>query len=268
LPEQPAWHDFKTFPPTSKVETTDTLGLQGAKTFEQIVTPESIAAHELPAFSFSYFDPGAGIYRTLSEGPVPLTVRPAGATPVPVMAAAGGPNSTPAAPPNLLPIKEQIGVLGQAALPLVQRPAFLAVQAVPVLAFLTALVWRKRADHVANNPRLRRRRHVARLVREGLDDLRRLAAENKSDEFFATLFRLLQEQLGERLDCPASSITEAAVDEGLAASGAPESTLAAWRELFQLCNQARYAPLRTSGELAAVVPQFENALRALPDPTV
>ena len=90
-----------------------------------------------------------------------------------------------------------------------------------------------------------------------------MAAENNPGEFFATLFRLLQEELGERLDCPASSITEAVIDERLALLGVPETTLAGLRELFHLCNQARYAPLRTSGELAAVIPQFENAIRGL-----
>jgi hypothetical protein len=104
---------------------------------------------------------------------------------------------------------------------------------------------------------------VARLVQSGLDDLRRLAAENNSTDFFATLFRLLQEQLGERLDCPSSSITEAVIDERLVMLGTPEPVLAGLRELFQLCNQARYAPMRTSGELAAVIPQFEKAVREL-----
>ena len=36
-----------------------------------------------------------------------------------------------------------------------------AAQAVPVLAFLAAFVWRKRTDNLANNPRLRRQRAVA-----------------------------------------------------------------------------------------------------------
>jgi hypothetical protein len=162
-----------------------------------------------------------------------------------------------------LPIKEQLGALAQVAPPLVTRPVFLAAQGLPVFALLAAFGWRKRADSLANNPRLRRQRRVAQLVREGLNDLHRLAAENNSDEFFATLSRLLQEQLGERLDCPASSITEAVIDERLVLLGTPETTLAGLRELFQLCNQARYAPMRTSGELAAVIPQFDNAVREL-----
>ena len=220
----------------------------------------------MPAFSFSYFDPETRSYRTLTQPPVQLAVHSGGTTPAPMIAAAKTANAqNPPAPQDILPIKEQLGALAQAGPPLLTRPAFLAAQSLPVLAWLAALVWRKRTDNLANNPRLRRQRHVAQLVRDGLDDLRRLAAENKSDEFFATLFRLLQEQLGERLDCPASSITEAVIDERLARLGAPETTLAGLRELFHLCNQARYAPMRTSGELAAVIPQFENAVRELQD---
>jgi hypothetical protein len=263
LPDQPAWRDFKTYPPTQNLKTTDQLGIEGTKTFEQIVTPQNTDVHELPAFSFSFFDPGAKTYHTLTQSPVQLAVHSGGTTPAPMIAATKTANSQNPPPQDILPIKEQIGTLTQTGPPLLTRPAFLAVQGVPVLAWLAAFVWRKRTDNLANNPRLRRQRRVAQLVREGLNDLHRLAAENNSAEFFAALFRLLQEQLGERLDCPASSITEAVIDERLVLLGAPEPTLAGLRELFQLCNQARYAPMRTSGELAAVIPQFENAVREL-----
>jgi hypothetical protein len=263
LPDQPAWRDFKAYPPTSKVAISDQLGLQGTKTFEQIVTPQNTDVHELPAFSFSFFDPGAKTYRTLAQPPVQLAVHSGGTTPAPMIAAMKAANSQNPPPQDILPIKEQSGALMPAGPPLLTRPAFLAAQSLPVLAWLAAFVWRKRTDSLANNPRLRRQRRVAQLVRDGLDDLQRFATENNSDEFFATLFRLLQEQLGERLDCPASSITEAVIDERLVLIGTPETTLAGLRELFQLCNQARYAPLRSSGELAAVIPQFENAIREL-----
>jgi len=263
LPDQPAWRDFKAYPPTQNIKTTDQLGIEGVKTFEQIVTPQNTDVHELPAFSFSFFDPGAKTYRTLTQPPMQLAVHSGGTTPAPMIAATKTANSQTPAPQDLLPIKEQSGALTPARPPLLTRPVFLAAQSLPVLAWLAAFVWRKRTDSLANNPRLRRQRRVAGLVQSGLDDLRQFATENNSDEFFATLFRLLQEQLGERLDCPASSITEAVIDERLVPLGTPELTLAGLRELFQLCNQARYAPMRTSGELAAVIPQFENAVREL-----
>jgi len=100
-------------------------------------------------------------------------------------------------------------------------------------------------------------------VRDGQEELRRLAADNKSEEFFATLFHLLQEQLGERLDLPASAITEAVLQEHLRPRGAPETILTPLQELFQTCNLVRYAPIKTSQELAAIIPKFEGVMREL-----
>jgi hypothetical protein len=93
--------------------------------------------------------------------------------------------------------------------------------------------------------------------------LNKFAAENKSDEFFAMLFRLLQEQLGERLDCPAGAITEADVDVRLTHLGAGTATLESLHELFQLCNQARYAPIRTQQELADLAVKFKKVVGEL-----
>jgi hypothetical protein len=261
LPKQSDWRDFKVYPPASKVETGGPLGLEGAKTFEEIVTPQNTDVHELPQFSFAFFDPDDGNYHTLTQPSVQLAVRSAGMSPAPNIAAAKTAGvENPSSPQDILPIKEEFGALAPAGPPLVTRPAFLALQGLPVVAWLAAFVWRKRTDSLANNPRLRRQRHVARLLRDGLDDLRRLAAENNSDEFFATLFRLLQEQLGERLDCPASAITENVIDEHPVLRGAPKTTLDGSRELFQLCNQARYAPVRGSSELNSVAAQFEKTI--------
>lgn len=262
LPEQPTWGRFKTYPPTVNVDYTDPLGLQGSKTFEQVVTPQEAGVTELPAFTFSFFDPDARAYRTLTHPATALVVRPGGAVALPASVAARA-ASEPSAAQDLVPIKQRLGALATVSRPLLVQPWFVAAQGVPLLAFLWALVWRRRAERLANNPRLRRQRAVARTVREGLDALRQHAAARDSDAFFATLTRLLQEQIGERLDCPASAITEAVIEEKLRPRGLPEATLATLHELFQAANLARYAPVRSELELGALVPKLESALRAL-----
>jgi hypothetical protein len=261
LPEQPGWREFKTYPPTTKVETTDPLGLQGTKTFEQLVVPQNADIKALPPVSFSFFDPEQKQYRTLTQPAVALTVHPGGAAPAPTVAA-----TTRAAPDNPPPtqdivhIKPRLGAVAQIGPLLLSQRWFLALQAVPVVAWLAALVWRRRVEQLANNPRLRRRRQVAQIIRQGLVELRQHAAGNKSDEFFATLSRLLQEQLGERLDLPASAITEAVIEERLRPRGVPETALVPLHELFQTCNLARYAPIKSSQELAAIIPKLEAVL--------
>jgi len=263
LPAQDAWQNFKTYPPTTKLETSDPFGFQGTKTFEQIISPQNSDVHELPALTFSFFNPDDGQYHTLIQPAIPLHVKAAGTSPMPALVASKISGSENQPPQDILPIKENLGTLSQTKIPLVAQPAFLAAQTVPVLAFLAAFIWRKRVDNLANNPRLRRQRAVAQLVRDGLNDLKKFASENKSEEFFALLFRLLQEQLGERLDCPATAITENVIDEHAILRGAAQTTLDGLRELFQLCNQARYAPVRGTSELNSVAVKFEQTVGAL-----
>ncbi|MGN6554907.1 MAG: BatD family protein, partial [Verrucomicrobiota bacterium] len=269
LPDQIGWDDFKTYPPTSKVETTDPLGIDGVKTFEQVVTPQKSDLKTLPPFSFSYFDPDQKRYQTLTQPETALTVRPGGSTPIPSVAAArAGKDNTPPASQDIVPIKQRIGSMARLSAPLVGQAWFLAGQSVPLIALIGAIAWRKRKESLANNPRLRRQRQVAQIVRDGLNELRRSAASNDSDQFFATVFRLLQEQLGERLDLPASAITEAVIEERLRPKGVSDSILSGLHELFQLSNLARYAPIRSSQELTALIPKVETVLLDLREVSV
>ena len=265
LPEDKTWDGFKAYPPTSSVEVTDQFGFQGTKTFEQILSPENTDIRELPAFSFSYFDPDVKQFRTLTHPATKLTVRPGGTSVAPVIAAKNGGTSSDTPPPqqDIVPIKQRLGSLSKTFAPLITQPTFFAVPATPLLAFLAAFVWRKRADSLANNPRLRRQRQVEEMIRTGMKNIRQLAAQNKSDEFFAELQYLLQEKLGERLDTSASGITEAVIEEKLRPRGIPDSTLAELHELFQACNLARYAPVKSSHELAAIIPRLESVLEKL-----
>lgn len=66
--------------------------------------------------------------------------------------------------------------------------------------------------------------------------------------------------MGERLDCPATAITENVIDEHSLLRHAPAATRDGLRELFQLCNQARYAPVRGTSELNSVAAQFQKVV--------
>jgi hypothetical protein len=264
LPSPEAWQDFKTYPPTSKVDTQDPLGIQGTKTFEQVVVPQSADVKALPAFAFSFFDPQQKAYRSLSQQALPLLVRPGGSAASPTVANVTRPAAqSPPPSQDIVPIKQHLGTLAQIGPPLVARPWFLALQGVPLFTFLAAVLWRKHAEKLANNPHLLRRRQAAQAVRKGLAQLRQCAAENNSEEFFSILMRVLQEALGGYLDLPTSAITEAVIDEHLRPRQAPQELLGRLQEVFQMCNQARYAPTRTAQELAAIVPKVEAIVAEL-----
>jgi hypothetical protein len=263
LPPQPAWSNFKVYPATSKLETSDQLGLQGTKTFEQVIVAEKMELRSVPPFVFSYFDPAQKAYRTLRSAEVPLIVRPGGSLPSISLNNQKPSEEQATNSQDIVHIKPRLGNLASIGVPLVHRSWFLALQAVPVALLCGAYAWRRRVEQLANNPRLRRQRQVANTIRAGLEELRRAATENRSEDFYATMFRLLQERIGERLDLPASAITESVVEEQLRPRGAPEPLLAQVQELFQTCNAARYAPSTSGQGLTEMVPRVQNVLREL-----
>lgn len=272
LPPQPGWRDFKTYPAEGKVSFTDALGASGVKTFEQVVIPQNHEIAALPPFEFSFFDPEGKSFRTVRTTPLPLKVKPSAGAALPLPTLSGVTNRAERVPrpPEIAPIKVHLGRMARSDTPLFQRPPFLLAQAIPPLLWLALLGRRKYLETLAANPKRVRQRRTARLVADGLRQLRDHAAANDSESFYATVFKLLQEQIGERLDLPASAITEAVVDERLARHDLDPALLAAVRDLFQECNLARYAPPSQTTSLASRLDAIQATLRqlqSLPDPS-
>ena len=266
LPAQTNWQQFKLYPPTSDLQPMDNdpLGITGAKIFKLTAVPMSMDVRELPPFTFSFFDPSQKSYQTLVQPATPLIVRPSAASlPPPSIANAADTHDNGPAAADIVHIKPRFGMAAQIQPALIQQPWFVALQGIPILAGLSLLITRTQKEKLAGNPRLRRRREVDQTVRQGLKDLRDSAAASQPDAFFATLFHLLQERLGERLDLPASAITEAVLDERLRPLDVPEDMFVRLRELFHACNQARYARQDTNEELTSMIPDVESALNEL-----
>ena len=263
LPEQPDWNDFKTYPPTSKLEGADANNVAGTKIFEQAVVPERAGIKMLPAFAFTFFDPDQKAFRTLKGPAFPLNVTPGSASSAAMPSLPGSTNAAPNNPSSdLAHIKPYLGTITPNAV-LLTKPWFLGLQLAPPVIWIALLLHRRRRERLMNDPRLRRHAEVYYKVRDGMKELQAQAAANDSDKFFETGLHLLQEQIGERIDAPATAITEAVVSERLRPAGASPELCGAVQDLFQICNLARYAPTKSKSELTALVPKFEVTLRGL-----
>ena len=266
LPLMDSWHDFKIYPPNSEFKPLDDLGIQGVKNFELVVVPENSGVKEIPAMAFSYFDTDARQYQIINLKPIPLKVRASSGAPVQPTVSSGEVKAAadePAAAKDILHIKPHFGTSVSLSAPALGSPWFWAVNTLPLLGWAMLVFQRKQAERAARDPRAQRARAVAQSEAAGLSELSKLAAASKSREFFDLLARLLQERLGERLDAPASAITEAVLDEQLAPLGASSELRAALHALFQACNQARYAPVSDVAKLDALVEQARTTLGLL-----
>lgn len=265
LPEQTDWNQFKVYPPTSEFQPADPAGQSGVKTFSLTAVPESTSVKELPQFKFAYFNPDLKLYQSLTQPATPLTVRPSAASlPPPPLAGSGSPTDSNQPPArDVVHIKPRLGAISLSQVSLIKRPWFLALQAIPLLTWIGFLIMRAQREKLENNPKLRRQRQVEQILRDGIKDLHSHAAANQPESFYALVFRLLQEQLGERLDLPAASITESVIEDRLRPKQVSEETLSATHNLFQACNQARYARQSSNEQLISLIPTVEKTLNQL-----
>lgn len=266
------WRDFTFYTPIAQTTNANGGAPNSLKIFDQVVVPQRAGIAAIPAIEFSYFEPQQRAYKTLRQAPIPITVRATGAGAAqPTVAAGAVPteNDRAAASADIVHIKPTFGAIAPAPMSASSATPILILQLLPIGLWAAVAGWRRKQDRLANDPRAQRSRAVEKSLATTLPELRRLAAASEQENFFAGVFRLLQEALGERLDVPSSAITEAVVDEKLPRLGASAELMTQLRELFAKCNQARYAGVSVAG-MEAVIPQLESALaeaRRLPQAT-
>ena len=271
MPSFDSWREFKQYKETSSISYSDEIGLSGRKVFEKVVIPNNAEITTLPEIKYSFFDPLEEAYKTLIQAPIPLLVKPnlqAASQPT-VIADAGGFDIPMNIATNIVHIKPHFGTIATGTAPLIRQPWFLWFQLIPLLAFGGAFTYRLQQNASGRNPRALRKKRVNGLITDGLTNLRTLATGNQSEEFFALLFRLLQEQIGERLDLPAIAITESIIDERLQEQLSTPEVLQSLERLFHTCNQSRYAPVDSPEELNQLAQEAETIfeeLQQLPDP--
>lgn len=267
LPPFDAWRDFKIYPPNNEFARADELGIQGTKKFEIIVVPENSDVKEIPALSFSYFDPQLRNYQTVTQPAVPIRVTAANTAPAQPSVMAGkvtNPSTTETPVANdILHIKPHFGLTASLDAPALGRPWFWLLNAFPLVGWAVLTTVRKRAERLAGDPRNQRRKAVQESEAVELPKLRELARSKDVKAFYDLLTKLLQERLGERLNLPAASITESIVEEQLAPLGMTEALRNDVHALFHASNQARYASFREAAGLEEVAEQAAKVLAAL-----
>jgi hypothetical protein len=195
IEDERGWHKY---PPSSKFNQDDEVGISGTKTFEMVLSPNE-KKQTLPVLAFSYFDPVKEKYMTLRGEPVAITVQ--GGQPAPNVAAQP-PSSPPASaartrPPVATATKPQ-DILYQLTEPsrtvesfepIYTRRIFWAAQSVPLAALLVFAGWKIRRARLDN----RQARRIAALQHEAAELMHKLRRDDRSPrEYYAEASRVVR----------------------------------------------------------------------------
>ncbi len=203
---------WKTYPPDSRSASQEHA--RGKKTFEQALVPVSADVSAIPPARFSYFDPEAKEYVTLTSDPIPVSLE---------LQASGqdepadhrDDSRTAAAVPGLAPRHGEMGSLVPAILPLYRKTWFQIVAGLAlVLACAASLLWvrqqlrQRHPDRVARKALQKKHAKLLRELDQAVD-----AAD--ADRFFHLLRQTIRSHLAVHWQREEAAITLADLEEGL-----------------------------------------------------
>lgn len=263
LEDEHGWHKY---PPSSKFQQDDDVGISGAKTFEMVLAPNEKKS-AVPPLTFAYFDPAKENYVTLRSDAVPIAVEGV-AAPAPSVAAApasAAPSTTPATAartpgPSAKPadILYQMSDLGnvRSFAPIYARPIFWIAQLAPLLLLLGLVGWKVRQARIGDFEAKR----VAALEHESSELLRKLRRNALSpQEYFSSASRVVRVKTA-----LAKNINPNGVDPEIAAKafGLGENERAQLRTLFERSDELRFSG-GGNGAQAISPTEREKVLRLL-----
>ncbi len=240
----------------------------GTRIFEQVVIPQRPGTVRLPAPRFSFFDPEARAYRVAAAQPITLTVRaaPAGATTPQIVGAPGSRATRPAEPVgrDIVFIKDTPGALAPPGAHRWRSPAFWALQMLPVLVWLGAMLIDRRRRRLGTDVRYARFTQAGRAVRAALGEARAALATGNAAVFYDRVARALGDYLAAKLDLPPGGVTPDEMSARLQGARLPDGVADELRAFLASCEEVRFAPSAAGdGDMRRTLARAESLVRAL-----
>lgn len=237
LPELITPSALERYDPERKEQVTTTLyGMRGSIQDTYTLVPQFQGKYPIPAVRFSYFDPKAKAYKTITSEETIINV-------VEGPQAAAPPSSSAPVAANVPTISNAFHFISQRSdfRPIAQKSFlgslwFYILIGLPVLLLAVFLLLRNRVPDAA----LMAQRHKAKLVKKYLGKAKRNMS-NASD-FYVALEAALHNYVKARLHIQTSEFSKEKMDSLLTEKGVDTQTVALFIRVLTNCEFARYTP--------------------------
>jgi len=248
-PEVTFPNDFDLFDPNINLDTkVTTSGVTGTKTIEYVAIPRFGGDFDIPAVSFSYFDPKAGTYKTISSDPYKLHVEAGegGAIGGPVVSNFNNRESVRYLGQDIRYLKiKNINFINQGDLFFGSFMYYLSYL-IPALLFIAFFfIYRKQVKENSNIALVRTKKANKTAVRR-LKNAGKLMKEGKREEFYEEVLRALWGYLSDKLNIPQAKLTKDNIETELTKYGVDDALINEFLDILNTCEFARYAPSQAS----------------------
>lgn len=238
-----------------------TTTISGNKTITYPISPRTPGDYSIPSVSFTYFNPQSGKYVTINTNPVKLHVKP-------------GDNytagNTRTARTDIHNISTKpIEQLKTQPKPLILSPGYWSAYALPVLAFLGLLVWRRREEELSKDSVLLRNRRASKVALKRLSTAQKLLLKNERTPFYEEISKAIWLYLSDKLSIPLSSLSKENVWDALNNRDINTQLQQELEKVMTECETALYAGTggtqqmnSTYNEAVNIISKLEEAFKS------
>lgn len=199
---------FKVYPAESHADITERkTSIKGWKEFTKVVEPVNTDIKETPAVSLSFFDPETAQYKTLTHGPIPVTVESADEIiPIQLTLAGDGKSKEQARvlKKDILPLMTNLSALTNQGDLLYKNRILLGFLTLPLISIIASVIIQRRTEKFRTDFGYARKKRAFARAKVQLSKANRLTTQT---EFFSTISKTLCEYIADKLNIPAASIT-------------------------------------------------------------
>ncbi len=219
---------------------------ENGKSFKVVLIPESDKVNATPTAVFSFFDPNRKQYRTISQGSIPISVEK-GKDEAPAQVV-GAETETRMRDPvsedlkrDIIYIKESPGTLVRKGRNIFQNHLFAAFLPLPIVFLVAFSIMEGKRARFRTDSAYAGRLIAIKSSKMGIKRLKDDLRVGDVKRYYETLFKTLQDYLGNRLNIPTAGITSDIVDSVLVPKGVDTDIVRRIRELFEVCDRSRFA---------------------------
>jgi len=168
--------DFKLYPAESNTQITNREELiRGRKVFSKVVEPQKTDLKSTPAIVFSFFDPRAGQYRTITKEPIPIVVETG---------------------------EQEMRNQGDR---IYTNPFFIACLSIPAIAVIASFCVTRQKERLQTDIGYARDKRAHAIAKKRLAMAKSALSRNVPEEFYASLSKSMADYLADKFNISAAS---------------------------------------------------------------
>lgn len=267
-PEIALPQDFEVYDPqVSENISRSNSGYSGEKVFEYLVVPRQPGSYDIESLEFSYFDPSAEEYISLSSPQYTLDVEGEA-----TVSTGGAPSKGKA---SMEEIDSDIRFIKTDAKLQSERRGFygkglsIGLYASPILAFMLLLFVRRRQQSSVKDVVQSKRRRASRQARKRLATARKLMKQQDAKSFYDELSRAVQGYVSDKLNIPFSQLNRDSAAQAIAEKDLGGELSKRYTDLLDDCEMALFGASGNDGglekayeEAAGLIDEFEKQIRS------